>query len=91
MAERIHKYELQKKPDFTLELPRGARILHAEVQKGKPCIWARVKPSAPLEQRRFTFTVTGEDFETGRYIGTFLLQGGSFVAHLFELPATTQP
>ena len=89
MAERIFKYELEVKSEFTLELPRGAKILHAEVQKGKPCIWAKVNPKAQPEKRRFTFTATGDDFAFGgRYVGTFLLQGGSFVVHLFELPVT---
>lgn len=89
MSERILKYTLTTKPEQTLRMPEGATILHTAVQRGAPCIWARAQTGAQLKPRRFALTVTGKDYDQGgRYVGTFLLHEGDFVAHLFELPAT---
>jgi hypothetical protein len=83
----IWKFELVLDDDPVVEMPEGARVLHADVQYGKPCVWALVDPEAPKTPRRFRLAGSGhpiEDADTRGYINTFLLQDGAFVGHLFD-------
>ena len=79
---------------FEMKLPVGAEITHVEEQKGKPVFWARIhiengqKPE--LETRYFKVYETGksmneQDFPFFRYWGTFLMVGGQYVGHFYEL------
>lgn len=82
---KVFKYELPVTDIFTLELPQEAEVLTVQVQYGKPCIWARVNPDAKTEERKFRIAGAGNDVEAdARYIGTFQLENGSLVFHLFE-------
>lgn len=82
----IWKYSLQSAPNFSIEMPRGAQILTVQLQGGRPYLWALVNPDAVLEPRYFFLAPTGESFVPPAldYIGTFQMDGGAFVAHLFE-------
>lgn len=83
----IFKYHmrLQRK---TLNIPRDAQILDAQMQAGKLMMWACVdsKKGDDLEPRTFEFFGTGQKLpadETLRYICT--LQHDEFVWHLCEV------
>jgi len=80
----IYKYPV--KPDASIELPQGARILSIHVQHSVPCLWALVNPVAPKEVRRFHTIPTGQPFDDSglTYIGTFHGIEGWMVFHLFE-------
>lgn len=91
---RIYKYPF---PDFTgnqfdVLLPIGAKVLCVQVQNLKPCIWALVDTDAAHEPRRFTFYGTGHqcDENPDDYVGTFQMQDGTYVFHLFEPSATKE-
>lgn len=83
----VHKYRIGDGEEFTLHAPRGAEFLSVQVQGPDVQVWARVDPEA--EKVLFKFAVVG----TGHYlkpfacsapfIGTFQLQGGALVFHLF--------
>ncbi len=82
------KYAFEVKPEFTLEMPKGARVRHVALQSGIPCLWAEVNPGARgKETKVFRVRGTGQPFEcedsysTG-YLGTF--QQGEFVWHVFD-------
>lgn len=87
----VWKFEPMASTTFALSMPVGAEVLTVQVQHGKPQIWAKVDPFAPVEMRRFALVGTGQripdDSEMGhrlRYVSTFQLEGGLLVFHLFE-------
>jgi len=85
----VYKYTVPVDDYFSLDLPRGAKILAVQEQHGEPQVWALVNPGNPTETRKFRLAGTGhpikEDEGLLNYIGTFQLAGGSFIGHLFEL------
>lgn len=89
MINKIYKYQLEVKDYFSIVMPKGASILTVQVQQGIPCIWAIVDPEQILmETRNFRIFGTGHPIlvsAKNSYIGTFQLQNGGFVGHLFEM------
>lgn len=93
MSRSVWKFPIEVTDEFTIEMPKGARVLHVDVQRvsetnaqyEQPCLWALIDPDAEREQRTFYVHGTGHTFPVGRvHLGSFLLYGGSFVGHLFE-------
>lgn len=95
MAKAVWKYPAAP-PDATalyssewaLEMPVGATILFIEVQYGQPKMWAEVDAETDqYEIRRFKLVGTGHaEIESGdKYIGSFLVNGGVFVFHVYEV------
>ena len=80
----IWKFELPKQGN--VEMPKGAEILTVQTQNEKPCIWALVNPDAEKEERAFVIYGTGHYFQLidYKYIGTFQLNEGRLVFHVFE-------
>lgn len=71
----------------SVEMPINAEILCVQVQHDVPCLWARVDPKARKVQRRIITHGTGHPVPgtTGEYVGTYQLQDGAFVGHVFEM------
>lgn len=84
----IWKFTIDKiEKEVVISMPTGAKILAVQVQEGVPCIWAVVEPDAPKKERVFEIKGTGHLFSTYSdldYVGTFQLQDGTFVGHLFD-------
>jgi len=93
----VYKYYLDPLVSPTaIVMPRGAKILSSQVQRGIVCMWALVDTEAPMESRRFQLLETGQPalaslagsefsiFGDG-FIGTVQLMEGSYVLHLFEV------
>jgi hypothetical protein len=87
----VWKFPLQICDEPVLELPVGAEVLSVQHQpntgRAGVQLWALCDPEAPKEKRRFFLLGTGhEDGDRclGRFIGTFQIDGGDFVGHLFE-------
>lgn len=76
--------------DLTHSMPRGATVLHAQLQRDEPVMWALVDPSQPQEQRAFSVYGTGQELpdDPGEYIATFQMHGGALVFHVFERKRT---
>lgn len=76
---------------LTVRMPRGAQVLTVQVQYGTPCLWALVDPEAPHEIRTFATYGTGRPMQVpgnhngAKYIGTYQVEGGALVFHVFEL------
>ena len=93
----IWKYKVPARQRFSIEMPEGAVVLSVQVQFGEPHIWCLVDPLASKEARQFMLLPTGEQTpyldEFGfDFRGTFQVQGGTIVLHLFEfLPMTHEP
>ena len=82
----IYKYTIPVTDDFTLKLPKGAKILTFQAQNDTPCIWAVVDDIAELETVHFKLLETGHpagNIDPMKYIGTALIAGGALVWHLF--------
>ncbi len=88
MSRTIWKYTLAIADDVELCMPEGARILTVAEQHGLPWLWAMVDPAAPKVARRLAIRGTGHPLgDVGDYIGTFMLERGALVFHVFEASA----
>ena len=72
-------------------MPRGAKILSANVQDTLPTIWFLCDPAEPIELREIHIIGTGHDAPHPadvkfKFIDTVLLKGGTLVVHIFERP-----
>lgn len=84
----IWKYPLIIEDEQTLQMPRGAVILSAQVQHGSLFLWAMVDPTQPHDERDIEIIGTGMEFSEAprNYIGTVQMAGGNLVWHIFEKP-----
>lgn len=87
----VYKYELGLGRS-SVTMPKGARVLHIAEQHGSVQMWACVDPDAAPEIREFLLVGTGHEFDDPphsddtrwEHVGTFIVEGGSFVFHVFE-------
>jgi hypothetical protein len=89
MSKTIWKYELEMNQRTAIEIPHSAEILCVQTQFNNPCIWALVDTDNYKEERVFEifgtgFSIKGDMGVDRKYIGTFQLEGGALVYHLFE-------
>ncbi len=82
----IYKYTLGD--DFGeqhVDIPIGARSLHAAEQHGQIRVWALVDTEMPATPYRFVVLPTGTLTvrDPGRHLSTFMLHGGVIVVHVF--------
>lgn len=86
--ETIYKYQLPAADDAGVEMQAGAEILHIGVQGDIPMIWALVDSEARMEVRKFVTYGTGHEVDCDpsglKFIGTWMMAGGSLVFHTFE-------
>lgn len=82
----IWKFPLAVDDHVKIRVPRDAKILAVQVQDGTPCIWALVEPRMPKEDRTFRIFGTGHpcDSEAEQYVGSFQLNEGALIFHVFE-------
>lgn len=82
----VWKYPVKFEDRFSVELPKGAEVLHVDLQRGGVFMWARVNPTALLEIRSFRMAGTGHEIggDVGRHVGSFMLAGDGLVFHVFE-------
>lgn len=90
MPKTIWKFPIQVTSEFQLEMPRNSYIIHIDVQKSSPQLWAIVDPDSLKETRKFGLIETGVRFsddlwDRSVYVGTFQLNSGDIVLHLFEI------
>ena len=85
----VFKYQLPLGDYFKLALPKGARVLTADMQNGQPCLWALINPDNKTEKRLFRFVGTGQMIEDSlkrlEFVATFQMEGGSLTLHIFEV------
>lgn len=86
--KQIWKYDLAIAGIQDIKMPEGAEVLTVQVQRGVACIWALITPELKQVVRQFTVVGTGHDIASQfemNYIGTFQINGGDLVFHVFEL------
>ena len=85
---RIWKWTLQVTDLQAVQMPRGATVLSVQLQHGMPQVWALVDETAPQEPFTFAAYGTGnpmpEVVDFGRFVGTYQLDDGALVFHVFE-------
>jgi len=87
MSYAVYKYPVEQNNEIVIEIPQYAEILTIQTQYGKPYIWALIDTRMPRVARRFILAGTGHPIQNKdelTYIGTFQLEEGSLVFHLFE-------
>lgn len=83
----IWKYTLEVVDSQTVEMPRDAKILSAQMQNGKLCLWAFVNTESPHNERDIVIFGTGHKMPEDcamSHIGTIQTTGGYLVWHIFE-------
>lgn len=88
----IWKYEVPGSDWFELSIPADAIVLTVQPQRESVCLWVMVDTDKPQHNRLFRLAGTGHDVFAGKplssllvdYVGTFQLDGGRLVLHLFE-------
>jgi len=85
---KIYRYQIP--PSGRLEIPAGSEPLCVQVQHGIPCVWARVPEGGTgtkllrLYPTPLTPLLAQEVAPLGKYVGTFQLDAGNLVFHVFE-------
>ena len=87
---KVFKYPIPVKDRFIMMLPRGAKILSVDMQGDKPMMWALVDADCEaVVSRNFRFSGTGHPIEEKQedldHIGTFQMDNGKFIWHIFEI------
>lgn len=88
-TKTIWKFPIPMLDTFPLVMPENSTILSIQTQHDEAQLWALVNPKNPVGVRNFQLIGTGHLFsEVDLYfVGTFQLQDGTFVGHLFEKKA----
>ena len=84
--DKVFKYPLQILDEQFVHMPKDAIILCVQVQRGVPCIWASCDPDNTVIKRRIITYETGNPMRLnhGKYIGTYQMDSGMLVFHVFE-------
>ena len=90
MLQKVFKYPVPTTDTFTILMPKDAQILTVQVQNpttGAVCMWVLVDVDVPQEFRHFRLVGTGYPILESiiKYIGTFQVNDGQLVFHLFEI------
>ena len=89
MIKSIWKYKLEMVDSQTIEIPVGSDLLTIQIQNGEPFMWFLVDVLA--ERQKITFETWGtgrlieyKKGENREYLGTYQLNNGELVFHVFE-------
>jgi hypothetical protein len=83
----IYKYKIV--PHTELDIPFGSEFLSVQEQHGESVAWFLVDDTINRVMKRRVFNCYGTGHpvpdDPGKYLGTFQLNGGMLVFHLFEV------
>lgn len=86
----VWKYPISLIDYVSVEMPRGAQVLSAQIQRGFLTLWALVDTDARLEVREFRIFGTGEYIDDNlKFIATIQLPETELVFHIFEIERET--
>lgn len=85
--EKIFKFLLEIADSQVIKVPQSSKLLCLQTQNDVPCIWAMVKPEAPLVNVTIEMYGTGHPIPDGdrTYLSTFQVKDGLYVFHCFIL------
>lgn len=73
---------------FTALMPENSKVLSVQTQGGVPVMWCLVDTEEEKLLRQFITYGTGHEIknpENQEFIGTFQIDGGNLIFHLFEI------
>jgi len=87
--QTIWKWTLEATDHQTISVPKGTRWLTVQTQYDDPQLWGLCDPDETEREERHIFIHgTGrpisQSFSIKEYIGTFQLNNGTMVFHVFE-------
>ena len=91
MKRVIWKYPLKVTDVQDIEIPQGSILISVQSQNEIPCLWVLIYNSdAEKEVIRLRTVGTGnaisdDDFDPRDFLGTYQLNNGSFVGHVFQV------
>jgi hypothetical protein len=89
-AKTIWKFPLPIADLVHVVMPKGACVLTVAAVHEEAFLWAIVDRAAPMVERPFAIRGTGHALgAVGSYIGTFMLQSGGLVFHVFDAVTST--
>lgn len=80
----VHKYPLKLQAEQSVAIPRGGKILSAQLQGDTICVWVEVDDTTEKRQH-VTFIVVGTGCEVPTYANHHIatVQMGPMVWHLY--------
>lgn len=87
MAKKIYKYPINTTDSQSVAMPIDYQILSIDTQNEVPCIWALIDNTLPLTLVKIRIYGTGHEINESdnlQYIGSYQLQRGLLVFHVFE-------
>lgn len=84
MPKTIWKFLLE--PNGVTKMPAGAEVLSVQMQDDHPVVWAMVNPDEMTVVTQLGVYGTGHTVpdDPGQFIGTFQMQDGALVFHVFQ-------
>lgn len=81
----VYKFPLQITDEQVVKMPKGAKILDAQMQAGVLCIWCVVDPDIELKEYKVWIIGTGHPAVKHPcfYVSTFQLPSRGLVFHVF--------
>jgi len=87
MARRIFKYPLKVTDRQHIAMPLNTELLGVQVQHGQPVLYAIVNDARAKHNYEIITVGTGQELPAGLeaddYVGTYQLEGGDLVFHVF--------
>lgn len=91
---RIFKYPLATTDTQVIRAPQGGVPMCVQMQGRVPCMWLGVDDAQPVVDHTVRVIGTGHpipDPERLHYVGTYQLDGGALVFHVFLVNAGVRP
>ncbi len=84
-VKTVHKYEVDRGVAKSIfSIPITSRFLSLQVQDNKPVLYFEVNKNLREATQTFLAVETGAEVPLGvRYIGTVMLDGDSYVLHIY--------
>ena len=79
----IYKQRLEIADIQKITIPGDSQFLSLQAQDNKPVLWYIVGADINKEFTLITMTTGRNNGERGKYLGTYQLNGGAFVGHVF--------
>lgn len=85
----IQKLQIKMFGQTEVKIPRGSSFLDIQILHRDLVAWVFIDPNAPIEECLLTMFMDGENMPDypGYYLGTFQLDDGTFVGHIFMTKA----
>jgi hypothetical protein len=83
----VWKFELPVADQVKIKMPHGAKVLHVEAQYSNVYVWALVDDEHTFVEHKFYVHGTGhkaDDVADLPFIGSLVMMGGAFVAHVWD-------